>query len=188
MGWTVITPPAAEPVSVEEAQRHLLEIRDARVEEIGRAITTARQHIETVCERAIMPQVWRLSLDAFPSGRPIYLPGGVVRAVSQIQVMDNAGAYVTVAPELYDVDLGGRPPRVRTRSSWPSLPSGRYNTVQLDLAVGWPDAASVPRPIIESILLLVADALENRQAQQSETLTVNTMLDEYLRPYRSITP
>jgi hypothetical protein len=69
MPSVLITPPAAEPVTLAEAKLHL------RVETgftdddalITAMITAARARAETVTRRAFVSQVWKLVLDQFPA-------------------------------------------------------------------------------------------------------------------------
>ncbi len=61
----LITPPAAEPVTLAEAKTHLrLEtaLDDAYVTAL---ITTARKYIEEVCWRGLVTQTWELVLESF---------------------------------------------------------------------------------------------------------------------------
>lgn len=66
MTWAVTTPPSEEPISLADAKTHLRVRSTAEDTLIEIWIATARAHIEDVCERALMPQQWTLTRDAFP--------------------------------------------------------------------------------------------------------------------------
>lgn len=91
MTWSVHTAPSAPPISLAEAKAHLRagDDEDALITAI---VDAARLHVERVCERALMAQKWRVSLDAFPHGGlgAIEIPGGLVRAVDEIKYFDAA--------------------------------------------------------------------------------------------------
>ena len=88
--WSVAVAPTSEPLTLSEARQHLREPEEAENARISANLTAARQHIETVCERAIMPQSWRLSADGFCGA--IRLPGGDVRAITSVKYFDKDGA------------------------------------------------------------------------------------------------
>lgn len=61
----LITPPAAEPVTLVEAKAHLR--LDTALDDsyVSSLITMARQYIEEVCWRGLVTQTWELVLDGF---------------------------------------------------------------------------------------------------------------------------
>jgi uncharacterized phiE125 gp8 family phage protein len=59
-------PPAAEPVSLEEAKAHLRVDGSDDDAMIGLWIAAAREAAENTCRRAFVTQEWDLYLDAFP--------------------------------------------------------------------------------------------------------------------------
>lgn len=66
MGMRLVTAPAVEPVSLEQAKVHLrVDVPDDDAL-IGLLISAARAHAENVCRRAFITQQWDLFLDAFP--------------------------------------------------------------------------------------------------------------------------
>lgn len=188
MGWTVTTLPSEEPVTLAQAKLHLRVTDSLRDTEITRKITAARQYIESECQIALLAQEWRVTYDGFPSCGALLLPGGKVREVVSVESMDSEGAFSTVSSDDYDQDLTVRPARLLAISSWPSTPSGRLNTVRVQLRVGYENVAAVPGPLVESVLLVIGDLFENRQAQQAEPLVSNPALDVLTRPYRRFIP
>lgn len=90
MTWSVTTPPADEPVTLDEAKLHL-RVDDAASDTLVEAlIQAAREHVEAVCERALMPQVWTERQDSFPA--VLALRGGMVSAVSSVKYVDADGS------------------------------------------------------------------------------------------------
>lgn len=62
----LLTPPAAEPLSLAQAKAFLRVEHDDDDELIAALIAGSRLHIEAQTRRALMTQSWRLVRDAWP--------------------------------------------------------------------------------------------------------------------------
>lgn len=192
MAWVVATAPTQEPVSLDEARRHL---RDPDVSQdplIQALISAARQHIEKVCERALMPQAWRLSLNTFPCGE-VLLPGGLVRSITTVAYTDANGVGQTLsAGSGYQADLDSQPARLlppAAGGSWPATQSDKANAVQITYETGYADAAKVPAPIKAALLLIVGDLFELREAGVlGTTVQDNPAVNRLLLPFKRVVP
>jgi len=118
---TITSPPAAEPVHLDEMKLHLRIDGDSENSLLAALINAARQHAENVMARAIIAQTRKLFLDFFP-GSEIALPGPPLIAVSSIQYIDLADSLQTLADSVYDVDTDSEPGRVLLAysQSWPA--------------------------------------------------------------------
>lgn len=85
MGFQLLTPPAAEPVSVAELATHLRiaagDLDPDTQSLLSAYLVAAREWCETFTQRAFITQKWRMYLDAFPGyidqrlgGRPVSSP------------------------------------------------------------------------------------------------------------------
>lgn len=74
MGIRIVTPPALEPITLAEAKAHLRleETRDDVF--VQTLITAARQYIEKMCWRGLLPQVWEQELPSFRGADKLELP------------------------------------------------------------------------------------------------------------------
>lgn len=63
-----VTPPADEPISIDEARLHIKEIvpGDLIDAQIMRAVKAGRRLCENDTRRALMPQTWKVTMDHFP--------------------------------------------------------------------------------------------------------------------------
>lgn len=189
MAFVVSTAPTEEPVKLEEAKAHLHVDGTDQDLVIAGFIAAARQHIEKVCERALMPQSWTLVLDAFPSECPVIeLPGGLVRAITSLKYIDTDGTEQTVSGANYQADLLRQPARLAPLfdEDWPVTRSGQLNAVKVVYEVGYAKASEVPAPLKAALLLIVGDLAENRESAivgtiYSETPTVKALLWPYKR-------
>jgi uncharacterized phiE125 gp8 family phage protein len=192
MRWVVAVAPAQEPVSLDEARRHLRDPDATQNPLIESLIAAARQHIEKVCERALMPQTWRGSLDAFPDGE-ISLPGGLVRSITTVAYTDATGAGQTLSAGTgYQADLDSQPARLlppAAGGSWPATQSDKANAVQITYEVGYIDSGKVPAAIKAALLLIVADLFELREAGVlGTTVQDNPAVNRLLLPYKRVVP
>lgn len=176
-GLRTVTPPTAEPVTLAEARAHAR--IDTVTDDAGLAarILAARQYIEQVTGRALLTQTLELSLDDFPCGE-IALPRAPVASIVSVTYTDTAGATQTVSASDYTLDGNSLPPRLVPAYGkvWPSS-RGDVGNVKVQFVAG---ETAAPRPIVQAILLLVADWNENR-----ETPSANPAVDALLAPYRT---
>lgn len=163
MALVLVTPPAEEPVSLDEAKAHLRVDHDTDDDLITALIAAARQFAETFTRRAFVTQTWRLELDAFPA--EIRLPRSPIQAVTSVQYVDEAGSTQTLGSSLYVLDKATEPARLIPAydQSWPAA---RNFTAALKVTytAGYGDAAAVPQAIKQALLLLIGHWYERREA------------------------
>jgi len=100
MGIRVITPPAVEPVTLDEAKLHAkvdLSDDDALFTIL---ISSARAHGEGITRRAFVEQTVELTLDHFPGGYVVNTSNGVYPGYPQILVNPQRRVYSRQAIEL----------------------------------------------------------------------------------------
>jgi hypothetical protein len=190
----LVTPPAVEPVSLDEAKAHLrLEVPDDDAK-VSALIVAARLHCETVLRQALITQTWDLFVDAFPWGGgyynralrqmgpspfwlpsatyPIELPRPPLRSVVSVSYYNGTGDLVVIDPSTYQVSTG-TPGRVAPAFGqvWP-VPQPRMDAVAIRYVAGYgDDGASIPQNIREALLLMVGHWYEHRSAADEVSLT-----------------
>ncbi len=183
-GLTLVTPPAAEPVSLAEAKAQMRVDTSDDDTLISSLIVAARQAAEEHTRRALVNQTWRLSLDRFPA-RPlnwwdgvrqganvpgtaaaIELPRPPLQSVTSLTTYDDADTASVMAAAGYFVDSDGEPGRVvlRAGNTWPTVERVAGGVEVLFVAGYGASAADVPQAIRQGILLLAAHLYENREA------------------------
>lgn len=184
MAWTVTTPPDGEPLDIAAARRHLRVVHTVEDDDIKDWIMTAREHIEDVCERAIMPQQWTERQSGFP--QEIELRGQTVREVKEVRYLDMAGKWQILPPSasVLFVERAGAFLRAAPGTIWPP---GQRVEVLYDL--GYPSVDKVPRRVVSAIKLLVADFYVNRGASVLGVSRVdNPALERLLFPLKRVRP
>ena len=192
MALTLFTAPAAEPVSVSEAKSHLrVDISDDDTL-IGTLITAARVHVEQHLKRALVTQTWELVLDGFPASPEIRLPMPPLASVTSISYTDKDGGAGSVSSGDYVVDIDREPGRIvlKNGKSWPSAVLKEAAGVRIKYVAGYGNAAAVPQPIKQAILLLVGTLYENREdtlvAQGVTVMRLPFGVEMLLYPYKVI--
>lgn len=184
----VVTPPAAEPVTLAEAKEHL---RLETAEDDGYVTTliqAARQYIEEVCWRGVVTQTMETVLDGFPCGDKVELRGGNLGGITSVTYTDPDGVSQTLSPSAYEADTVSVPGRLLLayEEDWPST-RARWDAVRVRYTVGWA-AADVPAPLRQALLLLVAQMYEQRvpEVTGASIGKLEFAVDALLSPYRLV--
>lgn len=168
MALKLITAPAVEPVSLEEAKLHL-RVDDTADDNLVRDLVVAvRRDIETLCLHALITQTWDLYLDAFPGGDEIVFDWPPLQSVTGVYYTPNStGVEATYASSNYIVDTISTPGKIKLQStaSWPGDQLIEMNGVRVRFVCGFGDNPSnVDSRIRQAILLLLGHYYENREA------------------------
>jgi len=164
MSFTLITPPAVEPVTLTELKAHARIDTSADDALAAMLITAARLWAESYTRRAFMTQTWRLSLDAWPESSVVELPRPPLTNVDEITTYDDNDAGTIWGAENYYVDTGNEPGRLALRAgrTWP-VPTRAVKGISIDFTAGYGTTASdVPEAIKLAIKQLAAHWYEHR--------------------------
>lgn len=197
MALTVVTEPAVEPVSLDEAKCHLrvtVTEDDVLIEGLMRA---AREQIELECSRALIKQTLELALDAFPHCNwllsptwAIAIPRPPLISVTSITYTDVDGNAQILATSEYTVDTR-REPAVIVPAWGKAWPSTREvpNAVVVRYVAGYgDDPALVPEALKLAAKMLIGHWYDNRESvvigQGLTPATVPMAVDRLLMPHR----
>lgn len=194
LNFRVTVPPAAEPVTLDEAKAHLRVDFNTDDLLITGLISAAREWAEVYCRRAFFNQTIVLSLDAFPlytfgngtippaqmHNWPYYsaywdplcirLPRPSVVSVTSIKYRDLSNTLQTLDSASYYVDLNSEPARIvpMPSLSWPSTQLYLPGSVQVTYVAGsygdGVDGSTCPFSVKAAVLLMVGHLYENREA------------------------
>lgn len=164
MALTLNTAPAEEPVTLIEAKSHLRVTSTDDDTLITTLITVAREMAETFTNRVLITQTWEWRRDAFVPWT-LEVPLAPLASVANIQYIDGNGDTQTLASTEYTVDANSEPGRI-TPAYGKFWPVTRYqiNAVTITFVAGYGDAADVPTPIKQAILLIIGELYARREA------------------------
>lgn len=185
MSHKVIVQPAAEPITLQEAKRHLRVVFDDEDTQIEAMIVAARQMAEERLNRALMPQTIAFTADSF--GKEVALPRPPLRTLGGVSYIDVDGAVQTMDPANYVVDTFRDPPRVVVPygTTWPTT-RNQSGAVTVTYEAGYADAESVPAPIKHWMLLAIGAMYEHRESMTAGVqvyMLPETFTSWLLQPY-----
>lgn len=177
----MVTPPAIEPITLEEAKQHMRVDGNDDDSLISALITAARQRAEEYTKRAFITQSWELALDSV-SGK-VYLPRPPIQAINGVTLdgeIVSAENYSLIGQDVFYS-------RIPFRAINPASLVIRYTS-------GYgSNATDVPQAIRQAILMLVAHMYEAREGEAPQVeyevqaragADIPPMVASLLRPYR----
>jgi len=190
MSAILTIPPALEPLSLLEAKAHLKVETIIDDDLITRLIITARQQVESWIDKVLISQSWKIYLDNWPADGEIRLPVCPIMQVDDLRTYSDEDIAAVVDPSHYYVDLAATPQRLILRGSRTWLKPGRpVNGIEIEVTAGYGlDGDSVPAPLREAMLLLIAQWYENRQLEcaNASSSPVPTTLQALFAPYKRV--
>ena len=168
--FSLVTAPTEEPLTVQDVvdQCQLGEIHDDQRRKVARDIIAARQAIERRLRRQFVTATWKLYLDNLP-GEILITDKLPVKTITHIKYYNANGTLTTLTPAAtyYQTDLvsEGRPARIIPAygTTWPSVRADTLNAVEIQFTAGYGAASAVPACLKSGMLLLIANAYENRE-------------------------
>lgn len=172
----IITQPTAEPITLAEAKLQLRVTDNVQDTQIGLCISAAREHLELILGRSIMPQTREVVLNAFPDAldREIALAWPPVVSVASVIYMDAlTNTATTLASSAYVLDNASDYNNaylvLLPGQDWPKT-QDTPNAVRVRYTAGYADAASVPAAIKMWLLLAIEHLFDRCQAGGSMTV------------------
>jgi uncharacterized phiE125 gp8 family phage protein len=181
----VITPPAAEPITLDEAKAHLRVFGPDDDAQIEGMISAARGMLEKKTGRLLMPQVVEFATPAWGYG--IRAQAAPFRELVGVTYIDPEGVTVNMDPASVYVDSYIEPALIGLPygGTWPAAQIGSLRIVRA--AVGYDDADSIPAPLKQWMLTAIAAMYDHRSAVIAGTI-VATLPEDFMHwlwhPYR----
>lgn len=192
----LVTPPAAMPVSLEQAKAHLRVADDAEDAQITAAIAAAAGHLDGyagILGRALMPQVWSEFFGFWPASRALELRLAPVASIVSVRARVADGTEADLDPAAYRL-LSGSSARpillFGVDAALPSLasaPDAVTVTYQAGYPLGTDQKPTVPPALVSAILLMVGDLWRFRDSVQlgpSTPIPMSVTVDRLVAPFR----
>jgi uncharacterized phiE125 gp8 family phage protein len=195
MALTLVTPPASEPIALQEAKEHCrIDGTDEDALMAG-LITAARDYVENVTGRQLVTATWDLTLDRFPCWPyAIDMPRAPLQSVTSISYVDTDGHTQTVSSATYVVSAPAGATAERGRISlaysqvWPPT-LWQANVVTVRFVAGYGNADAVPQALKQAMLLGIGHWYENRvpviSGRGFTAIELPITVDALLGPYRT---
>jgi uncharacterized phiE125 gp8 family phage protein len=151
----LVTPPAAEPLTLAEAKLYLRvdgTDEDALITDL---ITAARMAGEKALRRSLITQAWKLAYDCEAPLR-VPLPLGPVQAIASVTQITREGSETVMDPEAYTLNAA------QDALLFDSPPIAFRLEIVYTAGYG-SNAADVPRPLKQGMLAHIALLYDNRE-------------------------
>lgn len=157
MALTLVTPPAADPVSLEEMKLHLRVSHEDEDDLIVDCIQAATGQCEAFTNRQFVTATWKWTGYGFPER----LPKAPLQSVSLVRYRTAAASWTTVTDYVLDGgDPAGFSPVYGTY--WP-IPYTHPEAVEVTFVAGYGAASAVPADLRHAVRLLAANLYEWRE-------------------------
>lgn len=161
MSSMLLTPPATEPWTLDEAKHFLRVEHDDDDAMIASLIAAARGQVEAQTRRCLIAQTWRVVRDAWPEDGRIALRLAPLRNIVAARVFDAAGNASAIDTGRFVLD---KTASVIASPPWALPQPGRICAgIELDVEVGFgANATDVPSVLRHAARTLVAHWYDNR--------------------------
>lgn len=181
----VIAAPAIEPITLAEAKLFLRIEHDDDDTAVAALIVAARQHVEAATRRALITQDWRLTRDAWPPGGIIQVLPAPLQTLIGIEVADEAGTMHALDLQHFVVDSVGS--RIAFAPWTPTRPGIAVGGIVIEVRCGEGDTAdSVPAPLRQAMLMLIAHWYEQRGVAAPAQQELPQGVAALLAPFRRV--
>jgi uncharacterized phiE125 gp8 family phage protein len=172
MTMLLVTPPAAEPVTLAELKDYLRISSTSEDDLLTTLIATARETVEKLTGTALITQTWRLFLDDWPANGLVRIARYPVAHIGSVTAYDPDGNATVLDANDTFLDASSRPARLYLAAQATALRP--LNGLEVDFVAGFGDSgADVPDGLRHAIRVLVAHWYEFRGAVAAQDQPVS---------------
>lgn len=169
----VVTAPAAEPLTRDEAKLWLKLTQALQDSEVDSLLRECREAGEKHTGRTWLTSVLKLRLPEWPSDDEIEFPRPPFISVASVKYYDPDGVLQTLSPSSYFVTAskGNGKLSLKASAEWPDLEDeGRPYPIEVEFSAGYGVAgSSLPGPYLSGFKLLLTHLFKNRSQEETGT-------------------
>ena len=188
MTLALISPPAAEPVTLADMKLHLRVTHASEDALISSLTKAAREELEQATGLALIAQGWRLYLDCWPGTLTVLIHKAPVIALSAVTIYDANGAPSSPPLPGFVLDRFSLPARLAIPDAV-AAPGKRLNGIEIDFTAGFgATGVEVPDGLKRAIMLLAAHWYEFRGAEtfDRESAAWPPSVERFVSRYRRV--
>jgi len=195
MKTVLVTSSTGEPITLEDLKAHL-RIMPGETEDddyLNALISMSREYVEQVTNRKLMPQSWKLYLDAWPDKDYVQLPYGKVVSVPSTGIVytNSTGDSTTFSSTAWSASTASDPGRVYLEydSDWPTVTLDNKDPISVEFVCGYSTRAKIPGSIKHAMKVVCSNYYENRESiVTGMTVTASIpIVKALLQPHRNFT-
>jgi uncharacterized phiE125 gp8 family phage protein len=188
MTLALISPPAAEPVTLADMKLHLRVSHSSEDALISSLVKAAREELEQATGLALISQGWRLYLDCWPGTQTVLIHKAPVITLSAVTIYDAAGAPSSPLLSGFVLDRFSRPARIAIPDAVTD-PGKKLNGIEIDFTAGFgATGVDVPDGLKRAVMLLAAHWYEFRGAEtfERESAAWPPSFERFVSRYRRV--
>lgn len=166
-GLTVVTPPAAEPVTTPEAKLFCKIEHAVDDDLVAEWIKDGRERAEVITGRQFVTATLLMTVDEFCN--EVMLPRTPVQSIASVKYDDDDGTEQTLASTGYRLNASRNRLFLAYNQTWPSVRS-QSGAVRIAFVAGYGAAAAVPAGLKGAIKQWVAWMNQNRGVPNDDML------------------
>lgn len=196
---TLVTPPAAEPVTLDEAKTWLRVSHSDEDTAISSLISAARDVAEKYMRRALVTQTWKISADlpsnkygsSLPDGTynlpisvlngdlptEVDLPYKPIQSITSVQTYDTANTASTYSSSNYFLDTASGRMVLNNTAVWPSNLRDKAALVVTYVA-GYDKISNIP-PSIKNAIKMHVHAMYDARTECEIPMDAMRIYDQY---------
>ena len=201
MKTVVVTSATGEPITLEDVKNHLrLELGETDEDDLlNGLIVSARQQVEALTGRKLMPQTWKVYFDSWPEGNKYdhfdipYPPLRSIPSTGLVYTSSTSGS-TTLSSTAWASDIVSEPGRLVLdyNDDWPTETLHNNNPIAIEFQCGYSTTNNIPETLKLAMKLIIGHGYENRE---NVTVTPSGMnmqetpwaVKTLLAPYRMFT-
>jgi uncharacterized phiE125 gp8 family phage protein len=186
MPLSILTPPAALPVTLASIKQHLRIDQDVEDDLLTELAQGAVDHVEAHIRQVLILRDLRQYVDEVLPNRTIALEAWPIRQINQVTAYDHDGVATTLGDQNYRLDLSNDRAIVRVRPEFKA--SLMANGLEIDFEAGFGESGlDIPSNIIRSLHLIIAHWYEFRGASsQAADHSLPAGIEKLLNPMRRV--
>lgn len=185
MNYSLVTAPATEPISLEEAKLFLRVDNSIEDNLITSLIKAARSKVESDTWRALITQTWKLSMNKDEVKIFTGLTKSPLQSVTHIKYFDINAVQQTISTGDYQVNLLNEPAIIKLNAI-PNM-KDMMNALEVQFVCGYGVASSVPDDLKTAMLQLIGHWYVHREAVTPGNFApVPMAYDALITPYKLI--
>lgn len=168
-----ITPPASEPITIEQARDWVSVVGDSHDDKLNALIKAAREDVEDITSRQMLTTVYELYMDEFT--QEIKMPKPPIQSIASVNYIDPDDTdYTELASANWSLDDVSEPARLEASysNSWPST-KDVMNAVKIRFTTGYSAASGIPERYKIAMRLFIEHNFYNRGEEGFRTMPKN---------------
>ena len=187
MSLILVSPPAAEPLSLDDMKAHLRLSTHDEDGTVSQLLVAARHALEARAGIAFLQQAWTYSLDRSRVAElpDVLIPISPVKSIGAVTIITRNGDRRVLEPDRYEAQTGTLG-RVKFLTPLPTDVRA-LGGIEIDFVAGHDTISLIPAELRHAIRLLTAHFFENREsASEARVFSIPRTIDTLIAPYRRV--